>query len=75
MFIQTALKTLRKHLPRIKHTFMYPYSNGALEGTINKIKVIKRVAYGYRNFQNFRCRILISFKVLKNSVSHLSHTA
>ena len=28
-----------------------------MEGTNNKIKVIKRVAYGYRNFQNFRARI------------------
>ena len=74
-FMQTALKTLRKHLPRIKHTFMYPYSNGALEGSINKIKVIKRVAYGYRNFQNFRCRILISFKAKKNSMSQLPHAA
>lgn len=25
----------------------------------NKIKLIKRVAYGYRNFNNFRNRILI----------------
>nr|WP_301426518.1 transposase [Carnobacterium sp.] len=74
-FMQTALKTLRKHLSRIKHTFMYPYSNGSLEGSINKIKVIKRVAYGYRNFQNFRCRILISFKAKKNSVSQLPHAA
>lgn len=66
-FMQSALKPLRKHLPRIKHTFMYPYSNGALERTINKIKVIKRIAYGYRNFQNFRCRILISFKAKKTA--------
>ncbi|WP_139016460.1 transposase, partial [Enterococcus casseliflavus] len=32
---------------------------GALEGTNNKIKVIKRVAYGYRNFHNFRARIYL----------------
>ncbi|WP_161898227.1 transposase, partial [Candidatus Enterococcus leclercqii] len=29
------------------------------EGTNNKIKIIKRVAYGYRNFLNFRSRIYI----------------
>ena len=29
-------------------------------GTNNKIKVIKRVAYGFRNFANFRIRILLA---------------
>ncbi len=74
-FLQTAIKTLRKQLLRIKDTFMYSYSNKALEGSINKIKVIRRVAYGYRNFQKFRCRILISFKAKKNSISQLPHAA
>ncbi|MBP2015780.1 transposase, partial [Anaerococcus degeneri] len=36
------------------------YSNGAIEGINNYIKVLKRVAFGYRNFANFRTRILIS---------------
>lgn len=73
--MQTAFKTLRKYLPRIEHTFMYSYSTGALEESINKIKVIKRVTYGYWNFQNFRCRILISFKVKKSSARSFSHAA
>ncbi|MBQ9887077.1 MAG: transposase, partial [Lachnospiraceae bacterium] len=30
------------------------------EGTNNKIKVIKRNAYGFRNFKNFRNRILLA---------------
>lgn len=32
-------------------------TNGFIEGINNKIKVIKRVAYNYRNFWNFRTRI------------------
>jgi transposase len=32
--------------------------NGHIEGINNKIKVIKRVAFGYRNFSHFRNRIL-----------------
>ncbi|MFY1067526.1 transposase, partial [Enterococcus sp. AD013-P3] len=39
--------------------FELTYSNGFVEGTNNKIKIIKRVAYGYRNFLNFRSRIYI----------------
>lgn len=34
-------------------------SNGFIEGTNNKIKVIKRVSFGYRSFFNFRKRILL----------------
>lgn len=45
----------------ILNAFECPYSNGFTEGTNNKIKVIKRNAYGYRNFENFRNRILLSF--------------
>lgn len=40
--------------------FDYPYTNGFLEGKNNRIKVIKRIAYGYRNAQNFRQRILLT---------------
>lgn len=58
----TSVRTLKKHLPRIKNTFRYTFSNGPLEGLINKIKLIKRIAYGYRNFQNYKYRILLSFK-------------
>ena len=38
-----------------------------MEGNNNKIKVLNRVAYGYRNFRNYRKRILLHFK-LKPSV-------
>ena len=44
----------------ILNAFDCPYSNGFTEGCSNKIKVIKRNAYGYRNFKNFRNRILLS---------------
>ena len=33
-------------------------TNGFVEGTNNKIKLIKRRAFGFRNFENFRYRIL-----------------
>ena len=34
------------------------YTNGFTEGCNNKIKVIKRVSFGIRNFDYFRNRIL-----------------
>ena len=39
-------------------SFDHPYTNGYTEGVNNKIKVIKRNAYGVRNFERFRNRIL-----------------
>lgn len=73
--MHTSIKTLKKHLSRIKNTFKYSYSNGPLEGINNKIKVIKRVAYGYRSFWNFKHRILVSFKIQKNSSTILGEAA
>ena len=42
----------------IVNSFDVPYTNGYTEGINNKIKVIKRNAYGIRNFERFRNRIL-----------------
>ena len=36
------------------------YSNGITEGLNTKIKTLKRVSFGFRNFQNFRLRILMA---------------
>ena len=51
----------------ILNSFSYPYTNGFTEGCNNKIKVLKRNAYGYRNFRRFRNRILHIFNY-KNTV-------
>ena len=51
---------LRIWRQEILNYFDYPYTNGFLEGKNNRIKVIKRTAYGYRNPANFRQRILLT---------------
>ena len=47
--------------PNIVNSLRSPYSNGFTEGCNNKIKVLKRIAFGYRNYDRFRKRILHSF--------------
>lgn len=42
----------------ILNAFETGYSNGFTEGMNNRIKVLKRVCYGVRNFERFRRRIL-----------------
>ena len=62
----TAIKTLRKYKRQIKNTMYYNgLSNGPLEGINNKIKVIKRISYGYRSFTNFKAKILLVFSLFK----------
>ena len=52
------LPTLKKWRQEILNYFDYRITNGFVEGKNNRIKTIKRMAYGYRNMDNFRLRIL-----------------
>ena len=60
-FIEAA-KTISRWKEYILNSFIDErYSNGYTEGTNNKIKVIKRIAFGYKSFELFRGRILYIF--------------
>lgn len=43
----------------VVNAFLLPFSNGFTEGCNNKIKVLKRISYGIKNFDRFRNRILL----------------
>ena len=58
-YMKTALKTSREYKEYIINAVKYGHTNGLIEGFNNKIKVIKRIAFGYRSFYNFRNRILL----------------
>ncbi|MEG0811471.1 MAG: transposase, partial [Eubacterium sp.] len=55
----------KKQETHILNSLIYPYHNGRIEGINNKIKVIKRIAFGYKSFLHFRNRILITQGILK----------
>jgi hypothetical protein len=56
-----VIGTIRNHLPEICNYFESRTTNGAMEGINNRIKLIKRQAYGFTNFDNFRIRLLACF--------------
>ena len=56
-----AVKTIKHWFHSIVNYFYHRTTNGPAEGINNKIKVIKRMAYGFRNFAHFRLRILAAF--------------
>ena len=60
---------------RIFNTFNYNYTYGFTKGCNNKIKVLKRNAYGYRNFNKFKNRIIFMFnnRTRKISAAYLSN--
>lgn len=66
-FIKCA-KSMFNWLFGILNSFSTPITNGFTEGCNNKIKVLKRNAYGYRNFNRFRNRILHMFSHQKSRI-------
>ena len=46
--------------------FKYYVTNALAEGINNKIKTVKKIAYGYRNPNNFKAKILQSMALGKN---------
>jgi len=56
--LKAFAKTLRLHAFGILAWYDYPISTGPLEGTNNKIKTMKRQAYGFRDREFFKLKIL-----------------
>ncbi|GMQ73389.1 hypothetical protein TEHSL10_10230 [Tetragenococcus halophilus] len=60
-----ALHHLQKYRKEITLSFTQPYSNGKLERKNNLIKVIQRIAFGFRSFNHLRKRVLIQQGLLE----------
>lgn len=58
-YMKTSISTLLEFLPFIRNTFHTDYHNGFIEGNNNFIKVLKRIAFGFRSFRRFKARIMI----------------
>ncbi len=56
-FVRTA-RTLRLWRREVLNYWRYPITNAVVEGKHNRVKVVKRRAYGYRNNRTFQYRIL-----------------
>ena len=56
--LQKFARTLAAHRSGIRAYYDYPISTGPLEGTNNKIKTMKRQAYGFRDPEFLKLKIL-----------------
>ena len=64
-YMKTSIKTLKEFRYDIYNTFDNHYHNGFIEGNNNFIKVIKRIAFGFRPFRRFKARIMICKGLIK----------
>lgn len=55
---QKVINTIRNYWYGIVNYFKFQFTNAASEGFNNKINVIKRKAYGYRDLEYFKLKIL-----------------
>jgi transposase len=55
-------KTIKNWIGEIISYFDNRTTNGIVEGINNKLKLITRTAYGFRNFGNFRTRVFLNWR-------------
>ena len=52
-------ETISEWFAPIIRMWRFTKNNGITEGFNRKMKLIQRLAYGYRNFENYRLRVLV----------------
>jgi transposase len=57
-FLAQFARTLRRDLPAVELAITAPWSNGPMEGHINRLKMIKRQMYGRAGFALLKARVL-----------------
>lgn len=58
--INTYISGLKNDLDAVKNGIQYKYNNGLAEGSVNKIKLIKRIMYGRNSFHLLKAKVLLN---------------
>ena len=58
-YYKKSVRTIKRWLAEIVGYFEQRTTNGIVEGINNKLKLLKRCGFGFRNFQNFQARALL----------------
>ena len=57
--INSYLNGITRDIEAVKNAIRYDYNNGLAEGSINKIKLYKRIMYGRCSFEVLRIKTLM----------------
>ncbi|NEQ64148.1 MAG: transposase [Symploca sp. SIO2D2] len=63
IFFPKTVKTIKNWFTEIVGYFEQKTTNGLVEGINNRLKVIKRCAFGFRSFDNFKKRALLFWHI------------
>lgn len=58
--LDSYLGGLRNDIEAVKNAISYKYNNGLAEGSVNKIKLTKRIMYGRNSFMLLKAKILLN---------------
>lgn len=58
--IDTYINGLKSDIEAVKNAIRYRYNNGLAEGSVNKIKLTKRIMYGRNSFQLLKAKLLLN---------------
>lgn len=62
---------LKRDLDALKESIELPYSQGPMEGTVHKLKLIKRIMYGRAGFAYFRVKALTKERIRRSRQERL----
>ena len=69
--LNSCVRGVERDILSVENAVKYEYSNGLAEGSVNKLKVIKRIMYGRCNFDTMRNKIL-KLESFRKSVSQVN---
>lgn len=56
--LNSFINGIKRDIDSVKNSITYDYNNGLAEGSVNKLKVIKRIMYGRCSFELLRSKVL-----------------
>lgn len=59
--INSFITGIERDLEAVKNGIKYDYNNGLAEGSVNKIKLIKRIMYGRCSFNLLKQKVLLQY--------------
>lgn len=66
-YFPKSIKTIVRWFGEVVGYFDEKTTSGVVEGINNKLQLLKRLGYGFRNFNNFRLRSLLNWYFTANS--------
>ena len=59
--MNSFIRGIERDLEAVKNAIKYEYNNGLAEGSVNKIKLIKRIMYGRCSFNLLKQKVLLQY--------------